>query len=277
MREFLDRLARRARLVAAREAFLDAFFWSSYAAASLLVADRIRLEFTPQARPLSGGREAGFAIGAAVAISLVAAILRASRTRPAATDLARAADSSLGLHDRVATALEDAPGALAPLVRRQAEADIATAAPGRVFPAPAAGRRRWALAAVIAALLIALFPLPSPVRDSGSNPIRERRPRSGATIAEREAGGGGVGSARGGGGERPEHVDPLVGEGAWKPSSGLGTDAGATAAGAPEAATDPERLAAYRRHAEAFTGRDGFPEADRAIVKGYFERVAPAK
>jgi hypothetical protein len=77
--------------------------------------------------------------------------------------------------------------------------------------------------------------------------------------------------------ERPEYVSPLVGEGAWKPSSGLGVDAGAASAGAPEAATDPARLAEYRRQAEAFVGRDGFPAADREIVKGYFDRVARPK
>ncbi|MEK7466088.1 MAG: hypothetical protein AAB074_01625 [Planctomycetota bacterium] len=312
MRDFLDRLARRARVVAAREAFLDAFFWTSYGAASVLVADRIRLEFSPGGRPLSTASGAFVALGAALVVSAAAALIRAVTTRPAATDLARAADRSLGLHDSVATALEDAPGALAPLLRRQAEADLSAAAPGRVLPAPVAGRRRWALAAVIAALLVALFPLPDPRREEAASPVRARRPRSGATIGERELAGGGSGGGRSGTAnpadgeetgpgalpgrgrpapppplfgdperkklrERPEHVDPLVGEGAWKPSSGLGLDAGAAAGGAPEAATDPERLAAYRRQAEAFTGRDGFPEADREIVRGYFERVVPAK
>ncbi|KAF0240643.1 MAG: hypothetical protein FD180_4837, partial [Planctomycetota bacterium] len=78
MRDFLDRLARRARLVAAREAFLDAFFWSSYAAASLLVADRIRLEFAPGSSPLSDARGAAIAIGGALALSAAAAALRAA-------------------------------------------------------------------------------------------------------------------------------------------------------------------------------------------------------
>ncbi len=312
MKEMLDRLARRARLVAAREGFLDAFFWTSYAAASLLVTDRIRLEFAPGGRVYSDARGAAVAIGAALAVSAAAAVARALRTRPAATDLARAADRSLGLHDTVATALEEAPGALAPLVRRRAEADLAAAAPRSVLPAPAAGRRRWALGGVIAALLVALFPLPPLPATHASKSIRERNAARGAVIGRRPA--AGVGSPAGGGAgasegdeespgsggrtgrgrpapppplsgdpertklkERPEHVAPLVGEGAWKPSSGLGVDAGAAAGGAPEAANDPARVAEYRRQAEAFVGRDGFPAADRDIVKSYFDRVAGPK
>lgn len=316
MREHLERLARRARLVAAREGFLDAFFLTSYGAASLLVADRIRLEFAPGGRVLSDAKCAALLLGAALAASAFAAAVRAMRTRPAAADLARATDRSLGLHDRVATALEGAAGALAPLVKRQAEEDLAAAPAVRILPSPPAGRRRWALAAVLGALLVALLPPPPGAGTSAASAIRERRPRTGAEVDGRGAGGApggrGGGRAEGGGGngadgerpdaggrngrgrpapppplsgdpertkfrERPAHVDPLVGEGAWKPSRGLGLDAGAAAAGAPGAETDPERLEAYRRQAEAFVGRDGFPPADRALVRGYFDRVAPAQ
>lgn len=312
MRDFLARLSRRARLVAAREAFLDAFFWSSYAAASLLVADRIRLEFDPEGRAFSDVRGAAMALVAALAVSALAAAARAARTRPADVDLARAADRSLGLSDRVATAVEEAPGAFAPLVRREAEAAVAAAAPRRVLPAPPAGARRWSAAAVLAALLIVLFPLPQGRPRDPLRPVRPRRPMSGAAVEEGEtAGGGSAASAGGSSGsagaddapspspgrpgrgrpapppplfgdpdrgrfnEHPEHVDPLVRGGDWKPSGSLGVDSGAAAAGAPEAASDAERLAAYRRQAEAFVGRDGCSDADRGIVKGYFDRVAP--
>ncbi|MBI2923237.1 MAG: hypothetical protein HYY18_19450 [Planctomycetes bacterium] len=312
MREFLRSLGRRARVVAAREGFLDGLFWGSFAAASLLLADRIRLEWSGGGRAWSDARGVAVALGAAAVLAVLAALARAFAFRAADRDLAQAADRRLGLADRLATAAEGAGTAFDPLVARAADAAVQGVPPRRVFPAPPLGLRAWSAAAVAAALLILLVPLPEPRAAAAQKRKRDRRPGSGEpreeTPPDRRGGTGGdvgVGSgpgedespAGGGGGggsrgrpapapplfgdpergkfrERPERVDPLLGKGDWKPT-GSAVDPAAAAAGAPEAATEAERLTAYRRQAEAFVGRDGFPAGDRAIVKGYFERVAP--
>ncbi|NUN50341.1 MAG: hypothetical protein HUU15_16130, partial [Candidatus Brocadiae bacterium] len=73
---------------------------------------------------------------------------------------------------------------------------------------------------------------------------------------------------------RPEIVAPLVGDGDWSPAASA-VDPVAAAEGAPSAATSAARLADYRRQAESWVGRDGCPEPDRSLVRGYFDRVVP--
>jgi len=306
VKSFLAGLGRRARLIAAREAFLDALFWASFAAASLLLADRIRMEAGAGGVPLSDGRGIAVALGGALVVALASAAVRHARFRPSEGDLARAADRRLGLEDRIATAGERMAGEFGPLLDRQAAEAVRGVHPRRVFPVPTLGSRAWTIGAVATALLLLLIPFPEARRETAARQRRERE--AGAAAAGQDGGGrssgGGAPAAgasaggdvrtgvpRGGGRstrppplfgdperghfqKRPEHVSPILGQGDWKPS-GTAVDGGAAAAGAPGAATEPERLAAYRKQAEAFVGRDGFPEGDREIVRTYFDRVAP--
>jgi hypothetical protein len=306
IRAFLASASRRARLVAAREAFLDAFFWLSFAAASLLVADRIRLELAGEGSVFSDARGAAASFGVAGGLSAAVALARFLLFRPAPRDLARAADRRLGLADRLATALDGPGGPFSPLVEREASSAVAGVPARRAFPAPPLGARKWSAGAALCAVLVALLPVPEP-RSRVALRVRERRPFAGATIEPGDAspsassavaGGAGAGASSAGGGgkrdpyghpfpapplfgdperhkfrERPEHVKPLVGDGDWKAVAGV--DPGAAAGGAPDAASESARVAEYRRQAEAWAGRDSCPASDREIVRTYFDRIAP--
>lgn len=299
MREALQALARRARFVAAREAFLDAFFWTSFAAASVLLADRVRLEWRADAACFSGPREIAVALVAAALLASAAALSAAVRTRPDPADVALAADRRLGLSDSLATAHEGAAGAFTEAVRGAPERALAGAPTRRVFPSPPVGARGGSAGAVIAALLLLLVPLPAErraaeiarngteegLRDSGPEGMREG---AGERQGDLSAGGGGRGSERARAPspplfgeperarfkERPVAVEPLVGDGDWRRADAL-VDAGAAADGAPGEGTEAARRAAYRKQAEAFVGRDGFPPEDRRIVESYFDRALP--